>query len=166
MKNEVLSGSVRFGLAIMHPDLNADFNITPLGSLNSVFIVSKEHPLAGLSTVSPYQISRYPLIGPGPDSAEGSILDAYFRNRGYRPYMLLYSNEASEVMELVKNSGSIIGCVADLDVEKGMPVGIEQLKQTDRPEEMQIVLISRRDAPVNRWEKSFRNALVSSFGKD
>ncbi len=166
MRNELLSGSVRFGLAIMHPELAKDFDVTVLGRLRTVFAVSSSHPLASAGEVTPYQLSRYPLIGPGPDSAEGSALEAYFRDRGYRPYMLLYSNEASEVLELTGNSEGIIGCVTERDLVRSRKEDVVPLKLTEEMDELQIALISRRDAPANRWEIAFRNALTASFRED
>ena len=68
--------------------------------------------------------------------------------------------------ELVRNSYSIVGAVAEQDILRNSMKNITALQMTDPPEPLKIVLISRSDSPANRYEKSFRNALITAFSQN
>lgn len=163
LESDVLTGNIRFGLTLAHEDMSARFDVTPLTALRPQFIVSSRHPLAKHETVTAYQMAQYPMIAPDMGSAGGWNLDRFFRGKGLRPYIVLSSNEAAEVMELVRNSDDIIGGISAVDMEKNLTRGLARLTVSEPLEDAKVVLITRRDEPFTRQEKAFRDALKASF---
>ena len=162
VEEEIRADAVRFGLALYDPDMDGQFDIVPLGGLKPVFIAASRHPLVGHSKVTFHQLAQYPMAAPGVRTTGGKQIAELFRAHGTRPHIVLPSSSASEIAELVRNSDSLVGGTTDRDYELIRSRGLTKLV-TEEAEDMRIVLISRRDEPLSRTEREFRDALVETF---
>lgn len=101
---EMLDDSVLdFAIVPINQLAEDSYNILRLTETETVFCVSRNHPLAGRETVSMEQIKDEPLIMFNDGFYQNQVIKERFETEGYRPRILHYSSQFYTIKEFISD---------------------------------------------------------------
>jgi len=160
----VKEGDVDFGF-VLESMAAKELNFKRWKKVETVLLVSKDHPLTRERQVKIEQLASYPLILPprGVGFHYRKKLDELFSQRGleYRVVMESSNVELSSVYCEMGLGISFATIVKDLSMMKKRRLAIIPLKQYFEPE--YIALVMRRDIILPTYKKAFSDIILDRF---
>jgi DNA-binding transcriptional LysR family regulator len=148
-KGEVVAVSYR----LEHPMVT----FVPLAEGRLKCVVPREHPLALMTTVSVYDIHRYPLIGIDPNDPYGRIIAGLFARHELSYEVSIRARFGTTVCGLVAN-GLGIGVLDEFTLADEPAPGLRVL-DIEEPTQFQTYVATRKDATLSAYGALFVTAL-------
>jgi len=138
------------------------FEVHPLFQVDHCFVVHKEHPLAQYDEISLSQLQGVRMIMPETKTAIRSKLDELFGIYDIHPLVVLESNQALQICNLIVRDHSL---VARVTLNDALAVGnpdIKILRVKDVDFSTHVVLAHRKDRPLSVVERLFHQDVLDA----
>lgn len=113
----VSEGQADFAIATESLELFSDLVLLPCYRWNRCVLVPRDHPLAGVKTLSLASLAKYPIVTYVFGFTGRSQLDDAFRAEGLSPNVVLTAADADVIKTYVR-LGMGVGIVADMAVDR------------------------------------------------
>ena len=108
-RTKVLNNELDLAIAVTNDITTPRLNTRDILSTRLVYVVSKNHPLSGLQSVTVEDIGDAPMILSPEGSYSNALINNLFKSRGMTPNVLLYTDQATSILRMLK--GNIAGAV-------------------------------------------------------
>lgn len=161
-KQAIINREITLGLTVKsNEELPEVLNYHKIIDTTLLFAINKNHPLAKKEIISIEDIASIPLILMKEDCLQSSIVQKTFEKNNIVPNIKIRTNQLYTIKELLKNNN--LGAFMFNQTIENDPyiVGIP-LKDLIN---LEIVIISRKDAHLSSIAKNFLNFIINFYKK-
>ena len=97
----IARGEIELGIVTLPPEARPPLKSVPIWEDHLVVVVNPGHPLSQKHTVSPQELSVYPVILPGEITFTRHIVDRFFRQQGIQLQMAFATNYLETIKMMV-----------------------------------------------------------------
>jgi DNA-binding transcriptional LysR family regulator len=143
-------------------DRSSRFEVHRLFQVEHCFVVYKDHPLAQYDEISLSQLQGTRMIMPESKTAIRSKLDELFNLYKIRPTVVLESNQALQICNLIVRDHSLVARITLADALAVSNPDIKILRIKDLDFSTYAVLAHRKDRPLSMVERLFHQEVLDA----
>lgn len=140
-----------------------DIELLNLDCLKQVFIVNRQHHLAGRKTVSLEDLDALPFIAPEEPSYPRQCLNDMFKEKNLTLNVAYSCGRPRQVLDIISNNPALISRVVESEITPEDRKKISVLELEDSQFELPISLLYKKSTTTDSRAKAFISYLSESY---